>query len=271
MADEMTVVVLGCGNMGAALADGFARAHDEVRVLAIDRDVVRASSLLPAGSRVQVLADLAGLGGRQPALVVVALKPQVLGQVLPTFRALCADALVVSIAAGITCRQLAAWLGDHPRIVRAMPNLPVVVGQGMSTLFAAGLSAADRQLAEMLFAAVGDTAWLTDETAIDLATAVAGSGPAYVFALVEHLASAGETAGLPDELAMRLARQTVIGAAAMLQADQRPAAVLKHAVCSPGGTTEAGLAAMEGRDGLPAILRAGVAAAARRAGELAGA
>lgn len=267
----MTVIVLGCGNMGAALAEGYARTHGDARVVAIDHDVARATALLPAGSRVQVLGDLAGLGDCRPALVIVALKPQVLGEVLPAVRAFCADALVVSIAAGVTCRQLAAWLGGHPRIVRAMPNLPVVVGQGMSTLFAAGLSAADRQLAEMLFAAVGDTAWLADEAAIDLATAVAGSGPAYVFALVEHLASAGETAGLPDELAMRLARQTVIGAAAMLQADQRPAAVLKHAVCSPGGTTEAGLAAMEGRDGLPAILRAGVAAAARRAGELAGA
>jgi pyrroline-5-carboxylate reductase len=190
---------------------------------------------------------------------------------LPAFRDLCADALVVSIAAGVTCRQLAAWLGGHERVVRAMPNLPVVVAQGMTSLFSASLSAADRGLAEALFSAVGETAWLAEEAAIDLATAVAGSGPAYVFSLVEHLAGAGVAAGLPADLAMRLARQTVIGAAAMLQADPRPVAALKQAVCSPGGTTAAGLAAMEGADGLPGVLRAGVAAAARRAGELAGA
>lgn len=269
MAGETSVLFIGCGNMGAALAAGYAAAHPEVRVLALDRDPQRARSLLPAGSRVAVHRELAELAGLQPALVILALKPQQFGGALGELLPLCAGALVVSIAAGVGRQRLAALLGGHPRVVRAMPNLAVVAGQGMSTLFADGLAAADRELAGGVFAAVGKIAWVADEQAIDLATAVAGSGPAYFFAFVEQLAAAGVAAGLAPELAARLARQTGIGAAALLQADARPAAALKAAVCSPAGTTEAGLAAMETADGLAPLLAAGVAAAYRRARELA--
>lgn len=270
MVDENTILVVGCGNMGAALADSYARRHPTAKVVALDRDPERARALLPADSPVIVLGSFAALAGLQPSLVILALKPQVLGDVLPDFVALCIDALVVSIAAGVGRARLASLLGAHRRVVRAMPNLPVVVGEGMTTLYGTGLSVADRRQAEAVFAAVGQTAWVADEAAIDLATAVAGSGPAYFFAFVEHLAAAGTAAGLPTELAGRLARQTCIGAAALLREDPRSAAALKAAVCSPGGTTQAGLAAMETADGLAAISRLGVAAAYRRAGELAG-
>lgn len=270
MVEKNTVLVVGCGNMGAALAGAYARAYPAAGVVAIDRDPQRARALLPADSRVAVHGDLAALAGLRPSIVIIALKPQVLGDVLAGFIALCAGALVVSIAAGVGRARLAELLGGHPRVVRAMPNLPVVVGEGMTTLFGAGLSADDRARAEAVFAAVGQTAWVADETAIDLATAVAGSGPAYFFAFVEHLAAAGEAAGLPAELAGRLARQTCVGAAALLRDDPRTASALKAAVCSPGGTTQAGLAAMETPDGLAAIARSGVAAACRRARELAG-
>lgn len=270
MVEKNTILFVGCGNMGAALAGGYARAYPEAEVVAIDSDPLRARALLPADSRVAVHADFTALAGLRPAIIIVALKPQVLGDVLGDFIALCAGALVVSIAAGVGCARLAELLGGHPRIVRAMPNLPVVVGEGMTTLFAAGLSAADRARADGVFAAVGQTAWVADEAAIDLATAVAGSGPAYFFAFVEHLAAAGEAAGLPAELAERLARQTCVGAAALLRDDPRAASALKAAVCSPGGTTQAGLAAMETPDGLAGLARQGVAAAYRRARELAG-
>lgn len=270
MSEKMTVLVVGCGNMGAALAGGYARRYPDVDVLAIDRDPARARAMLPADSRVTVHGDFAALSGMRPSVVILALKPQVLGDVLSDFITLCADALVVSIAAGVGCARLSALLGGHRRVVRAMPNLPVVVGEGMTALFGDGLSAADCATAEGIFSAVGQAAWVTDEETIDRATAVAGSGPAYFFAFVEHLAAAGVEAGLPADLAERLARQTCIGAAALLRDDPRSAAALKAAVCSPGGTTQAGLAAMETPAGLAAIASQGVAAAFRRARELAG-
>lgn len=269
MADGTTILVVGCGNMGAALAGAYARAYPEAEVIAIDRDPQRARRLLPADSKVVVYGDFTELADTKPSIVIVALKPQVLGDVLADFIALSAGALVLSIAAGVGCARLAGLLGGHRRVVRAMPNLPVVVGEGMTTLFGEGLTAADRAAAEAVFAAVGQTAWVGDEVAIDLATAVAGSGPAYFFAFVEHLAAAGAAAGLPEELAERLARQTCIGAAALLRDDPRSASVLKAAVCSPGGTTQAGLAAMESSEGLAVITRQGVDAAFRRARELA--
>lgn len=270
MVDKSTVLVVGCGNMGAALAGGYAHAYPEFEVVAIDHDPHRARALLPSDSRVVVQADLTTLAGLRPSIVILALKPQVLGDVLADFITLCADALVISIAAGVSCTRLAELLGGHRRVVRAMPNLPVVVGEGMTTLYADRLSVADREQSEAVFAAVGKTAWVADEGEIDLATAVAGSGPAYFFAFVEHLAAAGAAAGLPAELAECLARQTCIGAAALLRDDPRSVVALKAAVCSPGGTTQAGLAAMERTDGLAAIARLGVDAAYRRARELAG-
>lgn len=271
MSAQMKLLVVGCGNMGAALAAGYALAHPTAEVVALDHDPQRARSLLPPDSRVAVRRELAELGDFRPDLVILALKPQVLGAALADFVPLCRDALVVSIAAGIGRARLAELLGGHRRILRAMPNLPVVVGAGMSTLYAPDLAAADVALGESLFAAVGEIAWVADEALIDAATAVAGSGPAYFFAMVEQLARAGVAEGLPPELAERLARQTCIGAAAQLQRDVRPAAALKAAVCSPRGTTEAGLAAMETPDGLPRVIAAGVAAAHRRARELAAA
>ncbi|MEN3374190.1 pyrroline-5-carboxylate reductase [Dechloromonas sp. ZS-1] len=263
------VLVVGCGNMGAALAAGYVRAHPAARVIAIDPDPARARSLLPPVSPVTVYADLAAAGAFVPDIVILAVKPQLLGQALPALIECVAPALVISIAAGTPLARLQAGLNGHQRLVRAMPNLPVVVGAGASTLFACALSVADLVLAEGVFAAVGSVDWLPDEAQIDAATALAGSGPGYVFAFVEHLAAAGVAQGLTPALAARLARQTVIGAAAQLAADPRPATVLKAAVCSPKGTTEAGLRVMEQPDALPRILADGVAAAHQRAGELA--
>lgn len=269
MSVKHKVLVVGCGNMGAALAAGYAAAHPAAQVVGIDRDPARAASLLPPRARVPVFASPEEVLGFCPDRVILALKPQALGDALASVVALCGEALVVSIAAGVGVERLRTLLGGHRRIARAMPNLPVVVGKGMSVLHAGDLSPADAAACREIFAAVGDVAWVDDEARIDAATAVAGSGPAYFFAMVEHLAAAGVAEGLPVELAERLARQTCIGAAALLAADPRSAANLKAAVCSPRGTTEAGLAAMEGVGGLPAAVAAGVAAAHGRARELA--
>lgn len=265
------LLVVGCGNMGAALAAGFAAAHPAAEVFALDRDPERARSLLPPGSPVAVRRTPAELAGWQPDLVILALKPQILGTALAEFILLLRSALVISVAAGVGLARLSQLLDGHRRLVRAMPNLPVVVGQGMTTLYADSPAAADVAACAAVFNAVGQAAWVASEGLIDAATAIAGSGPAYFFALVEQLAKAGEAEGLPAELALHLASQTFIGAASLLQQDGRPAAALKAAVCSPRGTTEAGLGALEQPDALPRAVAASVRAAHQRAVELAGA
>lgn len=263
------VLVVGCGNMGAALAAGYAASHPSAQVVAIDRDSERAASLLPLDSPVEIFASPEALPDFCPELVILALKPQVLGESLADFVGLCSEALIVSIAAGVSVERLRDLFGGHRRIARAMPNLPVIVGKGMSVIYSGELSPADVTACHEVFEAVGDVAWVDDEALIDAATAVAGSGPAYFFAMVEHLAAAGVAEGLSIELAERLARQTCVGAAALLAADSRSAVTLKAAVCSPRGTTEAALAVMEGVTGLPTVVAAGVAAAHARARELA--
>ena len=263
------LLVIGCGNMGAALAAGFAAANPAAQVVALDSDPQRARSLLPGGAAVAVYHQPSELAGFRPDIVIFALKPQVLGTALAEFVPLVAGALVISVAAGVSLARLSELLGGHHRVVRAMPNLPVVVRQGVTTLYGKALAAADAAACEAVFTAVGQVAWVAGEDQIDVATAIAGSGPAYFFALVEQLALAGAAEGLVPEVARRLATQTCIGAASLLQQDGRDAAALKAAVCSPRGTTEAGLAAMETADGLPRVVAAGVRAAHRRARELA--
>lgn len=268
MAAIRKLLVVGCGNMGAALAGGFSLAHPAARVVALDSDPQRAAALLPGGAAVDIHHRPDELAAFRPDVVIFALKPQVLGAALADFVALCGEALVISVAAGLGLERFAALLGGHRRVVRAMPNLPVVARQGMTTLHGA-VGADDAAACEAVFAAVGKTLWVEHEAQIDAATAVAGSGPAYFLAVVEQLARAGEAEGLPAELARQLATQTCIGTAHLLQQDGRDAAALKAAVCSPRGTTEAGLAAMETPDGLPRVIAAGVRAAHRRARELA--
>jgi len=269
MTAQHKVLFVGCGNMGAALASGYARHHPAADIRAIDHDPERATGLLTeeAKTRISIVGTVGELGNFQPDMVVLALKPQALKTALADLIPVCAKALVVSIAAGTCLTQLQALLGDHRRIIRAMPNLPVVVGAGASALFAPASAASDLDMACALFASVGTVERVTSEEQIDAATALAGSGPAYFFAFVEQLALSGMAIGLPQDLAERLARQTCIGAAALLSQDKRSASELKAAVCSPKGTTEAGLAAMQNT--LASAADEAVSAAHRRARELA--
>jgi pyrroline-5-carboxylate reductase len=201
---------------------------------------------------------------------VVALKPQVLKTEAAALRPLAeSGALMISIAAGTTERALAKAWGAKARIVRAMPNLPGAIGQGISALHAGpNVTAKDKALARSLLAALGETVWVGREDMIDTVTALSGSGPAYVFLLVEALAAAGEAEGLPRAAALKLARATIAGSGALLMSDPRPAAELRAGVTSPGGTTEAALRVLMAADGLKALMARAISAARKRAGEL---
>jgi pyrroline-5-carboxylate reductase len=263
------LVLLGCGKMGSALLEGWLAAGLEPPAVTV---------LEPnPGDRLHALAraglTLNGALPPDPAVAVLAVKPQAMGAALPALAALGNGAtLFVSIAAGTPIAAFEAALGDRTPIVRAMPNTPAAIGRGITALVGnAHADAAALALAETLMAAVGRTVRLDDEAQIDAVTAVSGSGPAYVFLLIEALAAAGEAEGLPPGLALALARATVAGAGALAEASDKPPSQLRTDVTSPGGTTAAALAVlMADGAGLPALMRRGVAAAAKRSRELAG-
>ena len=268
--DEPDLLLLGCGNMGAALAAGFLARSPDARILAIDPDPDRARALLPASPGVAVKADLTAAAEIRPGLTVVAVKPQALLATLPPLAALAAArGLVVSVVAGATVAALRRNLPEA-RIVRTMPNTPALVGAGVTALWAdAAVTDEDRRRCDALFGAVGATHWLDVEAALDAVTAVSGSGPAYVFAVVEALACAGTALGLPTGLAEALARATLAGASAMLAVPGSDPAKLKAAVRSPAGTTDAALRVLEEDDALGDLMARAVRAAHRRAAELA--
>ncbi len=258
------LVLLGCGKMGSALLAGW---------LAGGLPAAAVHVVEPAPSawlKAQGVA-LNGTLPASPAVALLAVKPQMMGAALPTLQG-CGNGrtLFVSIAAGTTLATLAAALGDRSPIVRTMPNTPAMVGRGITALVAgAHASAADLALAEGMMAAVGGTVVLQDEALIDAVTAVSGSGPAYVFHLIEALAAAGAAEGLPPDIAMRLARATVSGAGELAHRSAETAAQLRINVTSPGGTTAAALQVlMDAETGFPALLRRAVKAAADRGREL---
>jgi len=208
-----------------------------------------------------------------PEALILAIKPQTLEEAAPGIGPLIgAHTLVISILAGKRIADLASRLPSGARIVRAMPNTPAAVSRGITALVAGkGVGERECDLAGALLDAVGKTEWVHDEGLIDAVTAVSGSGPAYVFLLVECLAAAGAKAGLSADLALRLARATVEGAGELLfRQPEIEAAVLRRNVTSPGGTTAAALEVLMAKDGLGPLMERAVAGAARRAGELAG-
>ena len=263
-----SLVLLGAGKMGGALLRGWlAEGLDPACVRVVDPYLSEVMSAVCDSYGV----NQSSLSG-PPEALVLAIKPQTFSSNSGAFAGLAGPTTtVVSILAGQTLANLRAGLPHAGSIVRAMPNLPVSVGRGMTTL--AGepdLPDAHRAIAQTLLGAVGQIEWL-DESLIDAVTAVSGSGPAYVFLLAECLAEAGEAAGLPKDVAARLARATVEGAGELMatQSGTTPAA-LREAVTSPGGTTAAALDVLRGVDGLGPLMTKAVAAAKARARELAG-
>jgi pyrroline-5-carboxylate reductase len=265
-----SLVLVGAGKMGGAMLEGWVKLGLEGhRITLIDPHIGEAMSALAAEKGMNV-------NPAKPApaeVVVLATKPQMLDTAAPSVQALIGPGtLLISVLAGKTLGDLGQRLPNAGAMVRAMPNLPASVGRGITAAAAGpGVSAAQRAMADQLLAGVGKVEWLDSEGLIDAVTAVSGSGPAYVFHLVECMAAAGAAVGLPADLAERLARATVEGAGELLfQSDLSPA-TLRQNVTSPGGTTAAALAVlMADQDGMPPLLRRAVAAAKQRAEELAG-
>jgi pyrroline-5-carboxylate reductase len=208
-------------------------------------------------------------GGVPPRVLVLAVKPQIVAQVLPVLQSLLGpETVVVSIAAGIPLGALSEGLNSE-RVVRAMPNTPAQVGKGMTGAVAApGITDADRAVADALLRAIGDVIWFEREADLDAVTALSGSGPAYVFHMVEAMAAAGVHQGLTPDDAMRLARRTVIGAAALMDADPTEAGALRQNVTSPNGTTAAALDILMAPDGLTSLLDRAISRARERSEEL---
>ncbi len=262
------LVLIGGGRMGSALLGGWIDAGLAPQAAIVVEPDQDAAAALKAG-----WPDLYVTGGfdqldADPSVVVLAVKPQIMDEVLPGIAGF-ADALFLSIAAGKTLAGLSAALGDKAAIVRAMPNTPAQIGLGVSVCVANGAVSKDRRaLCERLLAAVGIVEWVEDESLMDAVTAVSGSGPAYVFYFAECLARAAEESGLPAGLAARIARQTVVGAGALLGGSEDSPAALRQAVTSPGGTTQAALDVLMGEAGLEAVLKRAVDAATRRSREL---
>jgi pyrroline-5-carboxylate reductase len=259
--------LVGCGAMGGALlARWLAAGLPAERVTVVDP----APRGLPAGFQGRVLPDaLAAFAeSPDPTTVVLGIKPQALGGLAPGLgRLLGPGPLIVSMLAGIPTATLAGHFPGAP-IIRMMPNLPARVGEGVTAWVQQGASKADVAAAGWLMAAAGSVHELADEALFDAVTALSGSGPAYLFRMIEALGAAGAAVGLPSDLADRLALETVAGAAALARAADVPPAELRRQVTSPGGTTEAGLAVLDGADALSALVEGAVRAAARRSAEL---
>lgn len=266
------IAFIGAGNMAGAIIAGILRAG------VYTPDQVIATDLRPEA--LQALAEAHGIRTGQDSaaavstarVVILAIKPQGLPALLPALAPhLRPDALVVSIAAGVPLSVLEAGLGDTTAVIRVMPNTPSLVGAGASAL-AAGKAASDADMhtAEAVFAAVGTTERV-GESLLDAVTGLSGSGPAYVFRMVEALVEGAVKVGLPADQALRLATQTVVGAATLLSESQETPETLRQRVTSPGGTTAAGLAALDSAGFADAVVACVGAATARSAelGELA--
>jgi pyrroline-5-carboxylate reductase len=263
------LVLVGAGKMGGALLEGWLRLGlDPARIAVIEpKPEPQISALAARGVRLN--PDLRAL--KDVAAIVIAVKPQIAAEVLPTLAPLIgASTVVVSIMAGRTLQFLSTTLKSVSAFVRAMPNLPASIGRGITVAVPRGASKAQRDLADRLLAATGAVAWVEDEALLDAVTAVSGAGPAYVFLLAEALAQAGAAAGLPQPLAERLARETVAGAGELLHRSDLDAAALRENVTSPGGTTAAALDVLMGQNGLVPLLKKAIAAATERSRKLAG-
>lgn len=263
------LALVGCGKMGGALLQGWLRLGlSASAVMVIDPYLVPADAAALSTRGCAVNAAMA------PAdIVVIAVKPQALDAILPTLRPLLdRSTLVISVVAGKTMAQFAAGLGSASAIVRTIPNTPAAVGRGITVGVANDLVTDEqRALTAILLGAVGRYEWIVDEALMNAVTAVSGSGPAYVFHLVEALAAAGVTQGLSLDLAAKLARATVEGAGELLHQSPLDPAVLRQNVTSPGGTTAAALHHLMAADsGFPHLLAKAVAAATERGRELAG-
>ena len=266
------LLLVGCGNMGGAMLDGWLKEG-----LAPSFIIDRHRTSVPAPHHLVRSADDVP-DSFHPGMIVLATKPQKVDAILSTIAPFALRAPVLSVLAGRRAGDLADRLTDTlpagspmPVVIRAMPNTPCSIGQGMSVCYAPPAStAAQRTLCTRLLRAVGDVAWVEHEDQIDIVTAISGSGPAYVFLLAELLEQLGVADGLPPELARQIARQTVAGSGALMQQSGIDAATLRRNVTSPNGTTQKALEVLMADGAWPATLAAALKAGAQRARELSG-
>lgn len=269
MLNNSTLAFIGGGNMarsliGGLIADGF----PSQRLLVADPAKEQVAALAAEFSIQVAHSNQAAV--EQADAVVLAVKPQILQSVVQELAAAlqAQRPLLISIAAGVRVADLERWVGGPAAIVRTMPNTPALVRSGATALYAnPQTSAAQRDLAESLLRAAGLTCWLEEEALMDAVTAISGSGPAYFFLLMEALEAAGQQLGLPANTSRLLVLQTALGAAKMALESAASPAELRAQVTSPGGTTEAGIAALEAGD-FRALLQQAAQAAADRADEL---
>ena len=262
------LLLVGCGKMGGAMLEGW-QARGVAAADVIVAEPVEA--LRPRTPGLRCVSSTAEVT-ETPEIVVLAVKPQSMDGVLPDLKRF-ADkgAVFLSIAAGKTLRYFASHLGATAKVVRSMPNTPAAVRQGITVANpSTDVSAAERKRCHDLLEAVGQVLWVDDEALLDPVTALSGSGPAYVFLLVEAMAAAGAKLGLSAEMAMQLARATVAGRGELLRQSSEPASQLRVNVTSPGGTTAEALKVLMATDGLQPVFDRALAAASRRSKELAG-
>lgn len=253
----MSIVFVGAGNMARSIIGGL---------LEQGLSAPSITACAPSAASLQNLQETTGINITQDNIaavgkaetVVLCVKPQIMSVVCEQLREHIPDhALIVSVAAGISCASLHRWLGESRAIIRCMPNTPSLIGMGASGLFAsAGVSTTQRQQAETLLQAVGIVEWVEDESLIDAVTAVSGSGPAYFFLMLEAIIEAGTAHGLDEATATRLAIQTARGAAELAKTSELSLSELRRKVTSPGGTTEQAISSFEGDDFRGTVKRA---------------
>ena len=264
----MKITFIGGGNMADALIGGLLQkgnSAQELRVVEISREQRDKIANKYGVSCFASAADAVRAGD----VVVFAVKPQQLRQAAGKSGLARNENLVISIAAGVRLTSISRWLGAHTRLVRAMPNTPAMIGEGITGLYplSADVTAQDRRHAEAILGSVGVTVWIQKEAQMDAVTAISGSGPAYVFFFIEALQEAAKKLGLPVEVAQRLALHTFTGAARLAASSTDPVSVLRERVTSKGGTTEAALASMA-KDGVKEAIISAIRAANERGREL---
>ncbi len=263
------ITMIGCGNMGTALLAGLA-ADPAIAAITVVKPTTPSAALQKTGGHKTIFTRDAA-NAATADIVIIAVKPQVVGDIAGGLAArIKPGGLCLSVAAGISTAYLARHVPPGTSIIRTMPNTPCAIGRGITALYAArGAGAPHKKAAQDMFARLGDTVWLQDETQMDAVTALSGSGPAYVFLLTEVLARVGQGIGLPAETAEKLARSTVTGAAALLgaRADTAPGD-LRAAVTSPNGTTAAAMTILHDNNALENLFADALEKARKRAEEL---
>jgi pyrroline-5-carboxylate reductase len=265
-----TLVLAGAGKMGSAMLEGWLKAGaDPAKIVAIDPMPPQEVLQLLAKHNIRHNPPLASITDAE--VIVVAVKPQVMDEVLPNLDGLkSSHPLILSVAAGKTIATFAKYFGADASIIRTMPNTPAAIGRGITAMCPnQHVSKAQMELATALLSSTGELVTVEDESQIDLVTAVSGSGPAYIFYLTECMAAAGEKIGLSPTLAMQLARATVAGSGELMRQSGVDAATLRQNVTSPKGTTYAALQVLMADDGMMPLFEKAISAAAERSKELA--